>query len=92
MILKFRSRKLKKLYEKDDPSGVDPAHVRKIRQQLTALDAAEQPGDMAMPGWDLHPLKGDRKGQWAVHVSGRWVMTFRFEGIHATDVTYEDYH
>ena len=92
MILRFRSRKLKMLYEMDDPSGVDPRHVRKLRQQLTALDADEQPGDMAMPGWDLHPLKGDRKGEWSVPVSGKWVMTFRFEGTNATDVTYEDYH
>jgi len=92
MILKFKSRKLKRLYEKDDPSGVDPSHVRKLRQQLTALDAAEQPGDMALPGWDLHPLKGNRKGEWSVHVSGKWVITFKFEGTNATDVSYEDYH
>ena len=92
MILKFRSRKLKKLYEKDDPSGVDPSHLRKIGQQLTALDAAEKPGDMAMPGWALHRLRGNRTGEWSVHVSGNWVITFRFDGTNATDVNYEDYH
>ena len=80
------------MYEKDDSLGVDPSHVRKLRQQLTALDAAEQPGDMAIPGWDFHPLKGNRKGEWSVHVSGNWVITFKFEGSKATDVNYEDYH
>ena len=92
MIKRFRHRGLKKLYERDDPGGVDSHHVRKLKQQLTALDAAEQPGDMAIPGWNFHPLKGKRKGEWAVRVSGNWRLTFKFDGSDATDVGYEDYH
>ncbi len=45
-----------------------------------------------MPGWRLHPLKGQRKGTYAVDVSGNVRMTFRFEGEHAIDVDLEDYH
>lgn len=47
---------------------------------------------MDLPGFRLHPLKGDRRGQWAVSVSGSWRVVFRFEGGHAEDVDYTDYH
>ena len=32
----------------------------------TLLDVARDPGDMDVPGYRLHPLKGDRKGLWSV--------------------------
>jgi len=47
---------------------------------------------MALPGLDLHPLKGRRKGGWAVSVSGNWRVTFKFVGKDANSVDYEDYH
>jgi toxin HigB-1 len=47
---------------------------------------------MALPGLSLHPLKGDRKGTWAVKVSGSWRVTFTFVGKDADAVGYEDYH
>jgi len=47
---------------------------------------------MNLPGLHLHELKGDRKGTWAVSVSGNWRVTFRFEGKDATEVDYDDYH
>ncbi len=37
-------------------------------------------------------LKGDRKGRWAVSVSGNWRLTFEFADKDADDVDYEDYH
>ena len=54
------------------------------------MPAATAPKDMALPGLDLHPLKGDRKGGWAVSVSGNWRVTF--VGKDANSVDYEDYH
>ncbi len=47
---------------------------------------------MNLPGYRLHPLKGTLKGYWAVSVSGNWRVAFRFEGDHAVDVDYLDYH
>jgi len=47
---------------------------------------------MNLPGLKLHELKGNRKGTWAVQVSGNWRVTFSFDGVDATDVNYEDYH
>ncbi len=47
---------------------------------------------MNLPGFRLHPLKGKRKGQWAVSVSGNWRLLFEFDGENATNVDLVDYH
>jgi proteic killer suppression protein len=47
---------------------------------------------MALPGFQLHPLKGKLKGLWAVSVSGNWRVVFRFENGNAYDVDLIDYH
>jgi proteic killer suppression protein len=47
---------------------------------------------MNVPGWRLHPLRGDQKGRWAVAVSGNLRLTFAFDGEDAVAVDLEDYH
>ena len=47
---------------------------------------------MEAPEYRLHPLKGDRRGLWAVRVSGNWRIVFRFEDREAVDVDLIDYH
>ncbi len=48
--------------------------------------------DMNLPGFRLHPLKGDRRGYWAVSVSDNWRIVFRFEGENVCNVDLIDYH
>lgn len=48
--------------------------------------------DMNFPGSDFHPLKGDLKGCYSVHVNGNWTIIFRFEKGEANDVDLIDYH
>jgi len=60
--------------------------------QLTLLNGAKKPEDMAASGWNLHPLRGELKGHWSVKVSGNWRLTFRFEKENAILVDYQDYH
>ncbi len=45
-----------------------------------------------VPGFRLHPLKGDLAGYWSVAVSANWRIVFRFEGADARDVDLVDYH
>jgi toxin HigB-1 len=92
MIKSFKHAGLERFYRRDSKAGINPAHAKKLRAQLTALDASERPSDMAVPGWDLHPLKGRLEGHWSVSVSGNWRMTFKFTGIDAEVVDYLDYH
>jgi proteic killer suppression protein len=47
---------------------------------------------MDIPGYDLHPLVGDRAGEWSIKVSRNWCITFTFEEGDAYVVNYEDYH
>jgi toxin HigB-1 len=92
VIRNFRHGVLEKFFRTGSKKGIRPAHARRLRLQLTALEHATGPGDMGAPGWGLHPLKGKREGFWAVEVSGNWRLTFRFEGTDAVAVDYEDYH
>ena len=92
MIRSFRHAGLERFYRTDSKAGIQPAHAAKLRRQLTLLDASALPPDMNVPGWHLHPLKGELKGHWSVRVSGNWRMTFKFEGEDAVLVDYQDYH
>jgi len=92
MIKSFRHKGLKKLYETGSQHGINPDHLNRLRLILARLDASQLPKDMDLPGLNLHPLKGEYKGFWAVSVSGNWRVIFRFEDSHAIDVNYLDYH
>lgn len=60
--------------------------------QLSALDTAQGIEDMDIPGFKLHPLKGELKGRWSVSVSGNWRVTYEFRDDNAYILDYEDYH
>ena len=92
MIVGFRHRGLKLLYEKGDRRRVSPEHADKMRRILARLDEATEPANMDLPGFRLHPLKGDLAGFWSVSVSGNWRIVFRFDSVHACDVDLLDYH
>ena len=92
MIQSIRHKGLKRLYENDDASGVSPEHVNKLRNILARLNAAHTVADMDLPGFRLHPLKGELKGFYAVTVRANWRMIFRFADGHVEDVDYVDYH
>jgi proteic killer suppression protein len=92
MIKSFKHRGLKRLYERDDRSGIRPDLLDTVERILTALDSATAPQDLDIPRYRLHPLKGDLKGLWAVTVRANWRIVFRFEGTDAFDVELIDYH
>ncbi len=92
MIKSFTDKGLRRFFEKRDPSRLSVQNPDRIARMLQALDDAEEPGDMAFPGWRFHPLTGDRKGIYSVTVSGAWWITFKFDGKNAFDVQMEDYH
>jgi proteic killer suppression protein len=92
VIRGFRHKGLRRFFETGSKSGIQAQHMDRLRLILAQLNAATAPRDMNLPGLDLHPLKGERKGIWAVSVSGNWRVTFRFVGKEADAVDYEDYH
>ena len=68
MIEGFKHKGLKKFYEEDDSRKLPPEMVERIRDILTALDAALAVEELNRPSFRLHPLKGVLKGNWAVTV------------------------
>ena len=92
MIKDFRHKGLEQFFETGTMKGINARHAARIRRLLTSLHMAEGPDDMNLPGHKLHPLQGDRKGQWSVWVSGNWRLVFGFDGAHAIHVDLIDYH
>jgi toxin HigB-1 len=91
VIRSFKHRGLKRLYERDDRSGLRPDLVDAIQEILTALDEAATPRQLDLPGYRLHPLKGNLNGYWSVTVRANWRIIFRFEGADAFAVELIDY-
>lgn len=92
MIKSFQHKGLKRFFETGDCSGIQAKHKEKLCLQLSALHTAHCIDDMNLPGYDLHPLKGQRKSCWAITVNKNWRMTFMFEEGNVYVVNYEDYH
>ena len=92
MIRSFKHKGLAKFFETGSKSGIQAHHAERLRLILGRLHAAAAPKDMSLPGLQLHPLKGGRKGVWSVWVSGSWRITFKFIGADVEVVDYEDYH
>jgi proteic killer suppression protein len=92
MVRSFKHRGLKRLFERDDRSGIRPDLVDTVQEILTVLDEAATPRELNLPGYHLHPLKGDLKGFWSVTVRANWRIIFRFQGADAVEVNLIDYH
>jgi len=86
---------LRRFIEMDDPSGLQPAAVAKIRRMVSFLQDMEREDELrTVPSWKAHLLSGDRKGTWSLFVTKNWRMTFRIDQdeIEIIDLDYEDYH
>jgi len=92
VIQSFRHKGLRRFYETGSVAGIQPKHAKRLRMLLAALDSAQTVADMDVPGFRLHPLKGEGKGRWSVWVNGNWRMTFEFRDGQAYLLDYEDYH
>ena len=92
MIKSFKHPGLERFFIQGRKSGIQAEHAARLEVRLQALHTAFSIDDMDIPGWRLHPLKGDRKGLWAINVTGNWRIVFKFEDGHAYVVNYEDYH
>jgi len=92
VITSFRHKGLEAFYLTGSTRGIQAAHAAKLARILAALDAAAEPGELNLPAFRLHPLKGRLKGHWAIWVSGNWRVTFRFRGADVELVDYLDCH
>jgi proteic killer suppression protein len=92
MIRSFRHKGLQQFFLNGNTKGIQEIHAKRLRLLLTALNQAEKIGNLGSPGFDLHPLKGEFDGLWAIKVNRTWRLVFRFEAGDIFDVDYLDYH
>ncbi|HHH2003482.1 TPA: type II toxin-antitoxin system RelE/ParE family toxin [Yersinia enterocolitica] len=92
MIKSWKHKGLQRLFETGSAAGINPQHVKRIRDRLRFIDLAETIEDVNVAGYKLHPLQGEREGIWSVTVSGNWRITFEFTAGDAFILNYEDYH
>ena len=92
MIKRFRHKGLEALFRTGSAKGVNAQLAPKLRRLLFRLNDGPLPEAMALPGFRLHPLKGDRQGAWSVWITANYRLTFEIDGEDATNVDLEDYH
>ena len=92
VVRTFRHRGLRRLFQDGDAGKIRADQLKRIADVLSHLDTAVRPADADLPGYRLHPLKGDLKGYWSVSISGNWRVVFRFEDDDVFDVDLVDYH
>ncbi len=92
MIQSFRHKGLRRFFETGSLAGIQPKHAPRLRALLVALETSQAIEDMDVPGFRLHPMKGQEKGRWSVWVNGNWRLTFEFRDGQAYVLDYEDYH
>jgi len=92
MLKSFRNKALQRFFETRKPRGLSVQDDRRVGRILAALDDAERPEDLNIPGYRFHGLSGKDKGRYSVRVTGNWRITFGWDGENVTDVDLEDYH
>jgi toxin HigB-1 len=92
VIETFKHAGLKRYFTTGSPKGIPSGMIDRIRIRLNVLNRARDLRDMNLPGLGFHPLKGDRKGEFAITVTGNYRITFKFQGGDVFDVNLEDYY
>ena len=92
MIVSFANRTTER-FALDGKSKFAGMDVAKAMARLQVLHAATSLDDIPpLKSVGLHPLVGNRQGQWAMTINGPWRLAFRFRDGHAEDVEIVDYH
>ncbi len=92
MIQSFKHKGLRELFKKGKSKHISSDFAPKILRQMDAINQSDAPEQLNFPGYDLHALKGERAGSWAMKVNKNWRLIFRFERGNAVDLDLEDYH
>jgi len=92
MIRSFQHKGLRQFHENGCTRGIQADHAKRLARQLQFMDHAVAPADLDIPGWRLHPLKGELDQYWSLTVNANWRMVFRFVDSDIELVNYVDYH
>lgn len=83
MIISFKTTRMEREYkdERKAAKSYGEQIARKYIQRVNLLKQARNLDEVkALPGLNCHPLKGNRKGQWAVKLTGFYRLIFTVTG------------
>jgi toxin HigB-1 len=92
MIKSFQHKGLRGFYETGSTRGIRADHAKRLSRMLQFMDRAALPGDLDIPGWRLHPIKGEFTEYWSLSVIGELAIIFRFIDSDIELIDYLDYH
>jgi proteic killer suppression protein len=93
MIVSFRHKGLKELYEEGSTARLPQERIRKIDYILAVLNSAETLEDLNRSGFRLHYLKRPPLiGYCSIDVSGNYRIVFQFRSGQVIDVDFLDTH
>lgn len=91
MIRTFWHKGLRELFEEGQSRRVDSILWERCRRRLDVLNRAVSLGNLDLPGFNFHRLKG-KPQRYSIHVSGTWCITFEWIDGDAYRVDLEQYH
>lgn len=92
MIVSFKNKSLRELFQTGKSKGVAAALQKRCRVRLDAMQEAEALRNLDLPSFRLHPLLGHTPTRHAIAVNGPWRITFRWTDDGPADVDLEQYH
>jgi len=93
MIRSFKQNYLEIFWNTGKHRRIPPHLADRLLIKLDLLNAAKQLRDLSSPPSNrLHSLAGDRKGQWAISVSGQWRLCFEFQDGEVYNLEFVQYH
>lgn len=93
VIRSFANRMTQEVFKGNCPKGFPAKLLSAGRRKLAMIDAATRLEDLrAPPGNKLHPLEGDRKGQYAIWINDQYRACFEWRDGDAFEVEITDYH
>ncbi len=93
MIRSWKNAVTAQVYDGEDPNRLRGVDFELARRRLAVLNVTVNLRDLGqLKSVGLHKLKGDRRGQWAMNLNGRWRLVFRYANGDAFDVEIVDYH
>lgn len=91
VIRSFRRKGLEEVFQKGRSRKVLSDLWKRVKRRLDAIDAASDPADLQVPGFDFHDLRGTPK-RYSIHVNGPFCITFEWIEGDAWRVDLENYH
>lgn len=92
MIRSFRNKGLAELFRTGKSARLKPDLQARTLRRLDAMNAANEPDALNLPGFDFHALKGHKPTRYTIHVNGPWCITFEWLDGDVLNVELEQYH